>query len=284
MDKIRIPSSICIYNIRKWTATPRIYILGILLVIFVYFYVSPIINFSSSVGYRVTPWAFPYFTDFVITQLLMMLGIVFLFCDAPFTDLGYPYFLIRSGRISWAVGQVFYIMLGTAIYFLFIVLISMLILLPNIFPSFEWGKVLSTLAQTNVGPSFNLLLPINEQIQFLYTPIQALGFSLLLEWCAGTILGLVIFITNMFVGRAMGAIIASAIVLLDIVIKNAFPNYMYRFSPVSMARLTVLDPSGLSARPTTLYACIFFASGIIILGVAAVLSARKQEIQVLPPV
>jgi hypothetical protein len=175
-------------------------------------------------------------------------------------------------------------MLSTAIYFIFIVVLSILILFPNIFLSNNWGKILSTLSQTNIGQLYGIDLPIDYRIQVMYSPLQAFGLSILLDWCAGTMLGLIIFIFNVSFNRAIGAIIASAIVFLDITISNSLPYYMNHFSPVSMARLTILDPSGLSPRPTNLYAYIFFLVSIVILSVAAVLSVRKRDIQVLPPV
>lgn len=283
MDSICKSFPICINKIRRWFTNPRIYILGVLLIILVLNHVGPITAFSKSVGYRVTPWVFPFLSNFFFTQIGMMLGIVFLFCDAPFIDEGQPYLLIRSGRIQWGVGQVLYIMLGTAIYFLFITFISILVLSPNMFVSDGWGKVLSTLAQSNAGQEIKIL-PVSYKIQTLYSPMKAFSLSLLLEWCAGTILGLIIFITNIHLNRAMGAIIASAVTFLDILISNALPNYMYHFSPISMARLTVLDPTGLAWNPSNLYAYIFFAASIIVLSIFAVLSVRKRDIQVLPPV
>jgi len=275
---------ICINNIRKWSTNPRIYILIILIVILVWNYVSPIMLFSKSVGYRIAPWIFPFMSNYEILQMLMMLGIVFLFCDAPFIDAGQPYLLVRSGRISWGIGQVFYIMLSTAIYFLFIVFLSILIISPTMFLSQGWGKVLSTLSQTNAANSFGILLPISYQIQTSYTPIHAFFLSLLLEWCAGTIVGLIIFVTNIYFKRSVGAIVASAVVLMDITIVNSFSSYLNHFSPVSMARLTIIDPSGISLRPTNQYVYIFFTVTIIILSIISVQSIRKREIHVLPQI
>lgn len=276
-----IPSyfSISKNNIRRWFTNPRIYILNALLIILIWNYISPILNFSKQMGYRVTPWIFPFIADFQYTQMFMMFGIVLLFCDAPFMNDGQPYVLIRSGRIHWVIGQILYIMLGTAIYFLFLAFISILVVGPNIFFSSSWGKILGTLAQTNAGQ--NVQIPISYRMQLLYTPIQAFGLSLLLNWCAGTILGLTIFVINMYFNRAIGSIIASSIVLMDIAICNNFSFYLYHFSPVSLARLTILDPSGMSISPTNLYAYIFFGVIISLLSIIAVLSVRKREIHVL---
>jgi hypothetical protein len=284
MGKLRRIFCICLNNVRKWAINPRIYILGILLVILVFNLVDPINYFSKAMNYRVTPWVFPFLTDSIFVQMLLSFGIVFLFCDAPFIDAGQQYFLIRSGRIQWGMGQVLYIMFSSAIFYLFVAFVSVLVITPNVFLSTGWGKILGTLAQTNAGYGFNIPLKISYQIQALYTPIQAFGLSLLLEWCVGTFLGLVIFIINIHFSRALGAIVAAAIVCLDMAISNTFPYYMFHFSPLSMARLSIIDPSRLSQRPTDIYVCLFFAMSVISLSIIAVLSVRKYKIQALPHV
>ncbi|MBW9158702.1 hypothetical protein [Clostridium tagluense] len=284
MNNISKHISISSNNIRRWGANPRIYILGILLCIFLWNYISPILNFSKIMGYRVTPWIFPFISDFTYTHMMMMFGIVFLFCDAPFMNEEQPYLLIRCGRTQWAMGQILYIMLGTAIYFFFLAFVSMLMISPNMFLNNGWGKILGTLAQSNAGEAFNIQLPISYAIQSMYTPIQAFGLSFILQWCAGTILGLIMFVINIYGKRSMGAILASVVILFDIAIEYEFKSYAYHFSPVSMARLTILDPSGLSQRPSILYAYVFFAVAITLLSGIAVLSVHKREIQVLPPI
>ncbi len=284
MGRLKKIRSNAVNNLRKWPSNPRIYMIFILLIMFLLNNISPIINFSNSTGYRVSPWIFPFFSDYVFTQMVMMFGIVFLFCDAPFMDVTQAYSIIRSGRIRWGLGQVMYIMISSAIYFLFVVVASCILLSPNIFLSNDWGKVLGTLAQTNAGQMYNVTLPISYEIQSIYTPIHAFCLSLILEWCAGTLLGLIIFILNINFNRAVGAIVASVIVCFDMVIQNALPFYMYHFSILSLARLSILDTSGLSTRPTDIYAFSFFAISITVFSFLAVFSARKSTINTLPPV
>jgi hypothetical protein len=285
MDSVRKSFRISINNVRKWGANPRIYILAILLFIFVWTFIRPILDFSRSVNYKVTPWLFPYLTNYYFSQMLIMIGIVFLFCDAPFMDSGQPYLILRSGRMTWGLGQVLYIMVGTAIYLLFVTIVSIMILAPNLFFSNSWGKVLGTLAQTDAARQFKISIPISYAIQAQYTAVQAFFLSFLLEWCACVMLGLIIYITNAYFKRTFGAIVGVSFVLFDTVISNAgiglFPYY---FSPVSMARLTVLDPSGISTHPTNLYAYIFYTIGILLLSIIAILSMQKRDIQVLPPI
>lgn len=276
--------SIARNNLLRWMTNPRIYILAVLLLILLWSFLEGVLVFSKAMGYRVTPWAFPFLTNAVYVQRFMMLGLVFLFCDAPFLHEGQPYLLIRSGRVHWALGQILYIMVGTAIYFLFIAAVSALMLSPNLFASLEWGKIWGTLANTDAGQGYRVRLHIAAQIQSMYTPIQALGLSLLLQWCAGTLLGLVIFAANLCFKRALGAILASVLILFDIIIYNSMSDYVYRFSPLSMARLTMLDATGLSLRPSLAYAFAFFGAAIVLLSVLAVIFVRKREIQISPQI
>lgn len=281
---IRMPNYFAIArnNIRRWVTNPRIYILVALLIIFLWEYEEPILHFSSVVEYRVSPWLFPFLSSSAYTQMFMMFGVILLLCDAPFLHEGQPYVLIRTGRTHWVLGQILYISLSAAIYFLFIAFMSVLLLVPNLFISADWGKVLRTLAQTDAGQQFHVKLSIADTIQSLYTPIQAFILSWLFAWCVAMILGLIIFIINIYLNRAIGAIVAAAVVLLDFAITNNFSHYMYRFSPISMARLTIVDPSGLSLRPTLAYTYIFYVCAIVILSFLAILSIHKREIQVSP--
>lgn len=268
-------------NIRRWATNPRIYILVALLFILLWEYVHPIVSFSNAVEYRVSPWIFPFLSNHGYTQRIMMFGIIFLLCDAPFAHEGQPYLMIRSGRIHWVLGQLLYIMLSAAIYFFFINILIWLILFPNLVLTDDWGKVLRTLAQTTAGQEFHIGLPVSHNIQLTYTPIQAFWTSFLLEWLVGIILGLIIFIVNLhFNRRALGAAVGAAIVLLDIVIYNDMSDFIYHFSPVSMARLVILDSTGLSMRPTLFYAFSFCIGLIIVLAVIAILSVRKREIRI----
>ena len=283
----KIPSylPIATNNIRRWLNNPRIFILAALLFILLWEFLHPILAFSNAVGYRVSPWLFPFLSSYSYTQRIMMFGIVLLFCDAPFAHEGQPYVIIRSGRIHWTLGQLLYIVVSTALYFLFINILICLILFPNLVYTDDWGKVLSTLAQTSAAQEFHIGLPINYAIQLHYTPISAFLISFLLEWLVGIILGLIIFIVNLYCNRqALGAAAGAAVVLLDIVIHNDMSDFIYHFSPVSMARLTILDTTGLNMQPTILYSFLFCIGTIIALAVIAVLSVRKREIRISRPV
>ncbi|BAE83937.1 hypothetical protein DesLBE_5324 [Desulfitobacterium sp. LBE] len=284
MDKLRKILFCSMQNLLKWSANPRIYVLGLLLLVFLSESVRPIAEFSSAVNVPVTPWVFPYLALHQLVLLCIMLGVVLLFCDAPFIDAHQPYVIIRSGKKNWLWGQILYIMIAAALYFLFIVLCSILMLLPNLTYANEWGKVFSTLALTDAGNQFKVALPISYQLQHAYTPMSAMVWSFLMSWLVGVFLGLLMFVLNMRFKREIGAVVATALVFLQYFAFEASGFLTFSLSPVSWASLGNLDITHTSALPSLTYAvCALIGLNLILILLANLLN-RKKSIDVLPPV
>jgi len=284
MGKVIRICSCCTQNLRKWPSNPRIYVLGLLLIAFLGEIVRPIANFSSSVQVAVTPWVFPYLPLSKSVLLVLMLGIVLLFCDAPFIDAHQPYVIIRSGKRDWLLGQIVYIMLASAFYFLFIALITVLMLLPNLTFSSEWGKILETLALTDARGQFGISLPISYHFQLVYTPIAAIAWTFLLNWLVGTFLGLIMFVLNMRFKREIGAVLVTALVFLQYFCFDASGFFLFHLSPVSWASLDNLDTTHTSALPSITYAVSVLIGLNLILILLAGIFIRKKNIDVLPPI
>ncbi|GAB6172484.1 hypothetical protein JCM15765_19620 [Paradesulfitobacterium aromaticivorans] len=271
-------------NLRKWSANPRIYVLVLLLLGLLSEVIRPIADFSSAVQVAATPWVFPYLALSQRVLLLLMLGIVLLFCDAPFIDAHQPYVIIRSGKKDWLWGQIVYIMLASALYFLFIAIISALMLLPNLTFSREWGKIFGTLALTDAGNQFNIGLPISYRLQLAYTPVGAMAFSFMMNWLVGTFLGLLMFVLNMRFAREIGAVVVTAFVFLEYFAFEANGFLLFSLSPVSWASLGTLDITHTSALPSLTYAVSVLSGLNLTLILLAGFFMRKTNIDVLPPV
>lgn len=284
MDNIRKALLVCSHNFRKWIINPRFYIVVILLIIFSNLFLSPISQFADSVGYRTTPYLLPFITGDILGQALLMFGIVLLFCDAPFIDEGQPYILLRAGRKIWAWGQVLYIVLASAVYFLMTVLFSVLMLLPHVVWIGDWGKVLYTLAQSSGGRTFGTI-SISYELLVEYTPWKAMAVSFLLSWLGAIFLGLLMFLANTYFKRAIGAVAAVVIIIFDFGVVSGFPNVFRKISPITLSRLRDLDLKGIAQNqiPSLRYAFLFFTVSIVVLATLSVVSYRKRPVEVLPP-
>jgi len=274
---------VCLQNFRKWSSNYRVWIIAILLIILTHSFTKEIVDFGKDIDIIVSPWMFPFLFTQKFIKLLFFFPLLLLFSDAPFIDENQPYIIARSGRIPWSIGQIGYIFIASAVYFIFLLLLSIGLNLFNIQFTMEWGKVLGTLANTNAADVVNLKTFIPSDVLHYFSPIQALWFSLLLSWLTGVFLGLIIYVINSFSNtRVFGILTASFLLVLDAAVTNRY--YLYRFSPVSWSNLARIDINGTTPMPSITYIYISFALLIGIMIISAIVINRKQTINVLPPI
>lgn len=282
-----VKKAFCIagYSIRQWLTDPRIISLFIFMIILIWNDLTVIGDLTGMTGIYTNPLIFPFFSSDPLKQLVLLSGVVFLFSDAPFINSNQLYVIARSKRRPWALGQVLYILLASALYFLILMGVSVLVLLP--YASFEtngWGKIVNTLAQTNAGVQLRLQFAVSGKIVSNYTPLEAFGLSFLLCWGVGCFLGLVMFVINLKWNKRVGLVIDALILFLDLLTLNILPLKYFHFSPVSLSRLSVFDPSGASEYPTIGYGVAFFGVSVVVLSVLAVVSFQKTPIEIAPEV
>ena len=166
-----------------------------------------------------------------------MAGVIFIFSNAPYEDDGYFYMLSRSGKLSWALGQIFYSISISLIYILFLLLVSVLPLVGNMDIGCEWGKIWGTLAKTDAGIQVGLLFNVSEYMVSHYSALFALMISVILEWCCASWLGLLIYLLNKLTSKAIGTCAGALCVLFDICISNDWMAWANRFSPITLAQI-----------------------------------------------
>ncbi|HHV09001.1 MAG TPA: hypothetical protein GXX75_01830 [Clostridiales bacterium] len=272
---------IAIYSIRQWITNPRIICLFILMSMFVWNDFDVIGSLTGRTGIKTNPLIFPFFSNDPVKQLILLAGIVFLFSDAPFINKNQPYIIIRSKRIPWVLGQILYIVMAGAIYFLFLMLVSILVLLPYAtFATNGWGKIIHTLAQTDMGAQIKLQFGITKEITAFYSPFEAFGLSFLLNWGVACFLGLVLFVINLKFNRMLGLAAGGVILFFDLLVTNMLSPAFYHFSPVSLSRLGVLDPMGVSMFPNMAYPFAFFSVSIVVLSALLVVGIKKISIEI----
>lgn len=201
MTRLNIINSIAVRNIRKWPNNPRILTIIIFLVITILWCVLPIRAFLCDVGIAISPWLFPFVSADLYVQVAIILCSVFLFSDAPFIDESAPYVIIRSGRHLWAAGQILYIFMASAMLVLFIVLLTLLPFVNRIEWTVEWGKAIGTISLTNAASVYNIPFVLYQRIIYSFSPVSAMGLSMLLNWMMCSLIGLIMFVFNMSICR-----------------------------------------------------------------------------------
>lgn len=281
--RISVILSIAQNGVKKWLINPRIYLIATLLIAYFHSRISQIYRFCEHYDTKISPYLFPYFLSDDHVVLIASLGALLLFCDAPFIDSEQPYIVLRSGRKRWVMGQVCYIALSSMIYTLFMYLVTIVLLLPWMEFSMEWGKVIGTLAQTTIGSGFGVTIEFDRYIFLGYSPISALLLSFLLCFSVVFFLGVLMFYLNLRANRMVGTIVGAILILWQLVIRKT-STVLIRYSPISWMKLAQIDINGTTLYPNLVYVLVALYIMIVILVALSVLCMCKKDIDVLKAV
>lgn len=270
---------ICVLNFRKWIVSPRIYVVAALVLVFINMVISPVVDLAKSVNESVTPWLVPFILSDNYMIIVIFVCAVILFCDAPFIDEQQPYIIIRSNRICWAAGQILYIIISGLIFSLFLFISICINLISVINFSFDWGKTIGTLAQTDAGIQFDSYISFDYSIMVNFNAIQATVLVLFLVWTISVLLGLLIFFINTHLSNIIGPIVAFAFVLVQYLLPIIRVDILYYFSPVSWVNLKNIDFKGISFYPGLEFVINTLFILIFVLIVSIVISYKKSEIK-----
>lgn len=259
----------CFFNLRQWRKNPRIICVFLLLFGYLFFITEPISRFCSYTNTNCNPWLFPFITSDANCVFILMVLLVILLCDAPFLYDYQKYLIIRTGKKIWIVSQIIYIAFVTFLYWLFIVLFSGLLMIPHLGLSAQWGSVISTYAQMNIGDIFQSFFAINYKILIAFEPFKALLISFLFAWLVGFFMGLVILYFNMFPRKSLGVVAAFTMILVQHFAYMASGYWVYQISPISWVSMSILNFSashtGMPSAKYALTALLILIAGLTIL-------------------
>lgn len=267
----------CRINYKKWSKNPRIYTIWIIILIFQYYSFSTLPPICEYYGISATPWVFPFFMGspafFIIYGALAMT----LYCDAPFTDGHTPFLLVRTGRRNWIIGQLLYVYSSSFLYTLSHVVVSILVISPTLTFSWDWGTMLRTLVNNpelfeyvGVRKSF---FPYKEFLE-AFSPIQAMGLSILLFWLGTAFLGILILCFHIMIGNMSGLVISGILTSLAYFTcylgALSFGERLRFFSPITWSCISYLmDWSRTGTTPSVRFA---ITSYLIMMGIMSVIS------------
>jgi len=275
---------ICLLSFRKWTTNYRIWIAAILLLILTHKYTKDYAVFCANMNIKMSPYIFPFIYSAKYIKILFFAPLLMIFCDAPFVDHSQPYIIYRSGRMSWSIGQIVYIVITSAMYFAFLMLISNLFILKYVdFSISGWGKVFGTLANTDAYMVMGLRSYISGRALAHFTPQQAMVYTFVLSWLSGIFLGLLIYLINSFFeSRSLGIFFSAFFLVLDSAL-TGYHRAMW-FSPISWNSIDNISIGNVSQLPPIKYMYAAFAFLILIVVILSIIVNRQQSIHVTQPV
>lgn len=123
-------------------------------------------------------WTFGDSGSVLLCSCLLLL----LFSDAPFVNSATPFLLARADRKAWLLEQVFYVILSTVIYLLWILFCTVILCAKHAFAGNQWSRTAAILGYSKAGAQF--YLPSSARTMEQTTPLGCAGliFALLLGY------------------------------------------------------------------------------------------------------
>lgn len=280
MGSIRTIWAICSQNLRKWATDYRMWTIAALLIIMIQIYVDDMQKVAELLGTKISIWIFPFLYVQYHTKVIFTLPVVLMFCNAPFTDKNQIFVHTRCNRTKWLCGQIIYIFAASAVYYLFILFLTVGLTSLTAEPSLDWGKTLYMIANSNVASAADAhFLSVPRLILEYFSPVQAVFFTFLTSWLSAVLLGLIIFFCNLISNtRFIGIIISSLLVVWTVLVSmGGWIDYV-RFSPISWNTLNNIDIGNLTANPSFAYCMSVYSVLIVILTAGILIFGRGKTL------
>ena len=193
------------YNFRQWHKNPRIIVTFCLAFILCFLLSDKSVRFAEAhnTSMQVVEafiWSFGDSNSILLSSMLLVL----LFADMPFLSSGTPFYLIRTSRRTWIIGQVVYTVAATTIYLIFVLLSTTVLCAKQSYPANMWSPTAAILGYTNAGR--RVAIPALVKTLEMSWPYQCMVsiFFLLLGYAL--VLVTIMLFFNLRFGQAAGVI------------------------------------------------------------------------------
>jgi hypothetical protein len=142
--------------------------------------------------------------------------------------------------------------------------------------SADWGKVLTTLANTNAGTQFHLGFTPDRNVINLMTPMQATWFTFLHSWASGALLGLIIFLANTKL-KGIGTFLAAFLLVFSALASKQ--TALAKYSPITWSTLNYIHLTPNDMLPSYGYITVSYILLTVILLTVMIFAAKKYNFE-----
>jgi len=230
MDLYKRASAVAMLNLCSWLKDNRVRFLFLCIGCYVTVKLWPLTSYCMQAEKTMTPWLLPilFKSDSVSINLMktiLHIGMLLLFCNAPFLFPATPYIVLRSNRSGWWIGECLYIIEAALIYTVFLAVIALGIAMPVISFEPDWGTGLRELMIGNMEQSaeeirttYKLYITPGKMGYYL-DPLKTQIYTFLTSWASFSVLGLLMYLISLLQRRAtIGMIVGGILIFLDPVI------------------------------------------------------------------
>lgn len=285
MDNVRSILLSMSKGFRQWKHSTRVYLVFALLLLFQWYGFREYTDIAAYLGIPMSLCIFPFFVGMPMDTSSFGAMAMILYSEAPFSDHHAPFMIIRTGRRNWVIGQILYVLLSSLVYTLVAVLLSFVVLLPNVELNFDWGRVIWTMVQNpnlldELGvrditwPDLDVVRAISGQ--------KALLLSILFYWLVTVFLGMIMLFFNVISKKGVGLVLAGVFIGLSYFSASfgalVFGSAIKWFSPVCWRYIGNLGLNSNSNLPPVWYAFTILVVLILAMAVGSVVAFCKKDL------
>ena len=225
-------------NFLHWRSDPKHITAILYLLLYSYNRLYGLVDYTSSLGTTISPWVLPFMPCMGSSFLPIMLGYILLISDAPFRTRQQRFVIQRTGKRTWMMGQILYVLAMSVGFALMMWILSWIWLFPRLEWSRDWGSTLRTAAMNGVPNTFHVY------IDFPYTVVKNTAPIYVTLWCVGTmsavcfLLGMIMVGCNLWLRKGWGTVLIAALTAISLILDTRAQNpgpirYILWISPLN---------------------------------------------------
>lgn len=231
---------------------------------------TSLIDFCRQVMCQVTPYALPFLIQNYYFIFIYGVSCVYFFAEVPYLQSKQLYSIMRMGRRKWLWDKLLRVWITAFSLVIIEVLLIFLVMLPSVEWGTEWGKVWYSLALTDASAQYDVALNVPYQIMNSYTPMQAMGYTMLLMVLVTGFIGIFMYVWSMYFSRNSAVLAAGVLCVMTLVFANLSRQIeMLSFvTPLEWMNLMLLDGELCRWYPTffdvAMFVLLFFVVVVIL--------------------
>lgn len=217
------------YNFRQWKKNPRIFLTFALAFILCFLLSDKVVCFAEKYHTSMQIlepfiWTFGDGSSILLSSLLL----VFLFADMPFLSAATPLFLVRTSRKVWLIGQAVYIVLGTLLYLLFVMVATGFVCCRSAFVGNLWSPTAVMLGYSDAGEA--IAVPATIKAMEMSTPYGCAAAIFLLMLVYTLLMVFLMLLGNLWKGQMAGMIAVVSFCLFGFLLSPATIKLLFHIS------------------------------------------------------
>ena len=247
---------------------------------FVWVNMSSIRSFIEATNCPVSIYIYPIMLIHIKFRTIISFCCVYLFSDVPFLQYSKMYSLIRMGRIKWALAQILSIFETAFLFCLYMCIVPVVLCIPNVEFTGEWGKIIHTLSLTNMSQVYAINIYVPYEVLVRLKPMEAMFLAVGLSTLLISFFGVFMFAVSLVFKRNIAIVAASVVIGWSVAVYNIY-KLLFPYAPVLWLDISQIGQLfyGMKRFPDLRYILLSFLLMISVSALAAMWAIRSRYLE-----